>query len=121
MNNIKVYFDGDCPICSREIDYYKSKCIDKSIEWFDINSNNKNLGPNLDYNKANSRFYIRSISGDLLSGIDAFKVIWYKTPRLNIIARLLEYKFLYYISCFLYELFLVIRNLKLKYKSTFKS
>ena len=115
MENIKVYFDGDCPVCSKEIKFYKSECIDRSIEWVDINNNN-DFGHNLSYDKANSRFYIRLVNGDLLSGIDAFKVIWYKTPRMNIFAKLLENKFFYYPSCLIYELFLKIRSLKLKFK-----
>ena len=31
-----VYFDGSCPICSREIAFYKRKSIHKSFKWVDV-------------------------------------------------------------------------------------
>ena len=39
----KVFYDGNCPICSREIKLYKQLCLDNKVEWYDISNNTNAL------------------------------------------------------------------------------
>ena len=34
--NLTVYFDGDCPMCSREVSVYKNKKGAADIYWIDV-------------------------------------------------------------------------------------
>ena len=40
---IKVFFDGNCPICSREIKVYKKLDKKGEISWYDISNDEKAL------------------------------------------------------------------------------
>ena len=39
----KVFYDGNCPICKREIELYKQLNKNKSIAWYNIYSDKKAL------------------------------------------------------------------------------
>ena len=43
MDNIKVFYDGKCGLCSKEINYYKKISPDNLFEWYDIATNPKAL------------------------------------------------------------------------------
>ena len=36
---VKVFYDGMCSLCSREIAYYKRLTPTKKFEWIDVNTN----------------------------------------------------------------------------------
>ena len=39
----KVFYDGNCPICNREIKLYKKLNNNKSVKWYNIYTDNKAL------------------------------------------------------------------------------
>ena len=39
----KVFYDGNCPICNREIELYKKLNKNKSVKWYNIYTDTKAL------------------------------------------------------------------------------
>ena len=76
----KVFFDGNCPICKKEIDTYKKLTLDDNISWYDI-SVNKNISKTI--NKTQKEclevLHVTDDKNDIKTAIDAFIEIWKKT------------------------------------------
>lgn len=84
-----VYFDGGCPVCSREIAFYKTRMADAGINWRNVDATGQ-LAPDLTRDEAMARFHIRQADGRLVSGARAFLALWRNDRRLSIIARILD-------------------------------
>ena len=39
----KVFYDGNCPICNREIELYKKLNKNKSVKWYNVYTDTKAL------------------------------------------------------------------------------
>ena len=35
----KIFYDGKCPVCKKEISLYKKLSMSDSIEWYNVHSN----------------------------------------------------------------------------------
>lgn len=84
-----VYFDGGCPVCSREIAFYRTRMKDAGIDWRDVSSDDT-LEADLNREDAMARFHIRQADGSLISGARAFLALWRNDSRLGVIARILD-------------------------------
>ncbi len=73
----KVFFDGNCPVCKREINLYKRLNTKNNITWYDI-SNDKEALKLLNKKKKDclKRLHVLDDEYNLNIGIDAFIVIW---------------------------------------------
>jgi len=86
---VSVYYDGDCPVCSREIATYRRLTPEEAVRWVDISSCAEGeLGEGLDRAQALGLFHLRDESGRVLSGVDAFIALWARVPGLRLVARL---------------------------------
>ncbi len=84
-----VYFDGTCPVCSREIAHYRRQRGSEAIAWVDAsNCDEAALGPGLDRSTVLRRFHVREGDGTLTSGAAAFAAIWRRLPAFAWLARL---------------------------------
>lgn len=84
-----VYFDGACPICSREIALYKGLSGGHTIDWVDLSQANPTaLGPGLTPDAALARLHARQADGQLVSGAAAFVAVWQRLPAFAWAARL---------------------------------
>lgn len=86
-----VLFDGSCPICQREIDFYTK--IDKtcSIEWVDINGEDDRLTElGISYQAAMAVFHVRDQQGVWHQGAHAFVVLWYALPYFRHLAWIID-------------------------------
>lgn len=76
-HKLSVYYDGLCPLCTREIDYYKKQSQASRVRFVDITDpqfNAKIEGlAGRDFFK---KFHAKKKDGTLLSGVDAFIEIW---------------------------------------------
>ena len=82
---LKVYFDGLCPLCSREIDYYRTKNGASAIGWIDITQPGFDaVSEGLDPALVHRYFHVKDQSGKVTSGIDAFIEIWSRIPALKL-------------------------------------
>jgi predicted DCC family thiol-disulfide oxidoreductase YuxK len=84
-----VYFDGACPVCSREIAHYRGQRGSEAIAWVDASScDEAQLGPGLDRSVALGRFHVRKADGTLTSGVAAFVALWSRLPAFAWLAAL---------------------------------
>jgi predicted DCC family thiol-disulfide oxidoreductase YuxK len=74
---LEIYYDGLCPLCSREIEHYKKADSLSSLKFIDIaqaDFDASNLGINpLRLQKV---FHVRHPEAGWLTGVDAFVAIW---------------------------------------------
>lgn len=105
-----VYFDGACPVCTREIAVYKSCVGAEHIQWIDASDGqNDYVGKDLSRAQALARFHVRRADGTLLSGGAAFAELWASLPRLRWIGRLFQLPILRGLISIGYEVFLRVR------------
>lgn len=86
-NRIKVYYDGACHLCSREISYYYRLDHDKKFEWINIAApefNSKAEG--LDPVQIQKVMHVRLPSGKIKTAVEAFIVIWSQYPKFKHLA-----------------------------------
>ena len=85
-NSTKVLYNGDCPVCSFEIDHYASysRKHELPLEFEDLN--NCDLTPwQLSQDQAARRLYLLK-EDQLVSGIPAFLILWQQMPRYRVLA-----------------------------------
>lgn len=103
---LDLLYDGECPICKREICILQKKDSQTKIKFVDISS--KEFSPsnhqNIDYNTAMSQIHAIDAKGNLLVGIPAFAAV-YARCHLPITSTLLRIPFVKIILKPLYTLF----------------
>ena len=78
-----VYYDGACPICSREIAQYRKATGADRLAFVDVNASAGDaLGPGLTRDAALARMHVRRADGTLVSGAAAFAALWRELPGL---------------------------------------
>ena len=86
-----MFYDGGCPICSREVEHYRRMDREGRVEWADIDADPgvaRSIG--LTYEEAMARLHVRDRSGKVLSGAWAFAAVWDELPYYRWLARLLR-------------------------------
>ena len=85
-----VYFDGGCPVCSREIKFYQTRTDSGQFAWVDVTqADEAALGPGLSRTAALARMHVRLANGTVVDGAAAFAEIWRSTPGLRWLGLLL--------------------------------
>lgn len=77
---LTVYYDGSCPLCRREIAFYRRQAATAPLEWVDVSASTATLGADLSCEAAMRRFHVRDANGQLLSGGAAFARLWRALP-----------------------------------------
>jgi predicted DCC family thiol-disulfide oxidoreductase YuxK len=78
--NIKVWFDGGCPLCRREINFMRKFDKTGAIEFVDLVSTQDHCP--IDRGTLLARFHAEE-NGQLLSGAAAFAAMWRAIPLLR--------------------------------------
>lgn len=89
---LTVLYDGECPLCQREIAYAKGlagKAGDSALCFVDINRG-ANADTTLDADRATllARFHVQRADGSRLDGAAAFVAMWSRLPGWRWLARL---------------------------------
>ena len=85
-----LYFDGDCPVCSREVAMYRRQPGADGVYWVDVaRCETADLGCGLTREAAMARLHLRQPDGRLVSGAEAFAALWQALPRWSWLGRLL--------------------------------
>jgi predicted DCC family thiol-disulfide oxidoreductase YuxK len=111
MADLQVYYDGGCPVCSREVAFYRSRRGAELFEWVDVTSGDAELGPGLTPQAALARMHVRTPSGKLQSGAQAFAAMWRMMPGFKWLGWLLAVPPLGTLAEGAYRGFLVARML----------
>lgn len=105
-----VYYDGACPICVREIGFYRRQAGADRICWTDVShAGAADVAPDLSRQKALARFTVRGVDGQLVSGSRAFVVIWQNLPRFRWLARFFRLRPCAWMLEQAYRVFLLLR------------
>lgn len=105
---LTVYFDGSCPLCQREIGFYRRMPAAQALGWVDV-SQPAELGAGLDCRAAMARFHVRDASGQLFSGAAAFSRLWRQLPGWRWLGWLSAVPPVSWLAELTYRLFLPVR------------
>ena len=108
-----VYYDGGCPVCSREIALYQ-RLSDGAADrpaFENIAVEQARLPEGISREAALARFHVRLGSGEVVSGAAAFIALWRATPRFRLLGRACSLPPLPWLLERGYGLFLKIRPL----------
>jgi predicted DCC family thiol-disulfide oxidoreductase YuxK len=84
-----VYYDGVCPLCSREIAHYRKAAGAERLDFVDAATCEPGeLGAGLTRDAALARMHVRLADGSLVSGAAAFGMLWRRLPRFAWAGRL---------------------------------
>jgi len=75
-----VYYDGVCPVCAREIGFYRRHPGADALAWEDVSTAGPQIAPGLTRGAALARLHARREDGTLVSGAAAFALIWSRLP-----------------------------------------
>jgi predicted DCC family thiol-disulfide oxidoreductase YuxK len=81
---LKIFFDGDCHLCFREVMHYKKLDKDKNLLLFDISA--KDFNPQdfgLNENEVYINMHAIDANGNVFQAIDCFIEIWKRVPPYN--------------------------------------
>ena len=70
--SIKVFFDGSCPLCRREIAYYQRLDISHKLAWVDVSLDDAICPDGYCQQALLKRFHVRTNDGQMFSGAAGF-------------------------------------------------
>jgi predicted DCC family thiol-disulfide oxidoreductase YuxK len=106
-----VYFDGACPVCSREVAQYRRLRGAEALRFVDASScEAAAFGPGLTREEALARMHVREADGRLVSGAPAFAAIWRRLPAFAWAAPVLEHRLVAPVAELGYRCFLRVRR-----------
>ena len=112
MPELTVYFDGSCPLCAREIAFYRRCRGGDRLDWVDVSElPDGEIAAGLSKSAALRRFHVKEPDGRILSGGLAFAHLWSALSALRPIGRISRIPPLAWLLELGYRLFLKLRPL----------
>lgn len=91
VTTTKVFYDGQCPLCRREIHHYQQMKSISGIEWINISGNNAvNEEYGLSREKAMARFHVLDAQGCWHVGAYGFVEMWSQLSAMRWLAFALK-------------------------------
>lgn len=110
MIQLKVFYDGLCELCSREIAHYQRQKGSEYIEFIDIFSASFQADDyGLDPKAVHKNLHAITPEGKVLVGVDTFVAIWKILPRYQFAAKIASRTFISKVGKNFYALFTLIR------------
>ncbi|MDJ0825243.1 MAG: DUF393 domain-containing protein [Rhodobacter sp.] len=102
-DNTTVIYNGNCPICSREIEGYRrySRARGLAVQFDDLNATDLSRW-GLTPDQAARRLYVEK-DGRLYDGVAAFAVLWAAMPRFRLLAWLVRLPVVGWLAAMLYD------------------
>ena len=86
---LTVFFDGACPLCRREIAFYRTRRGADRLHWVDVSECAAEwVAPDLTREAARRRFHVMHADGRVVSGARAFVDLWSGLPAFALLGRL---------------------------------
>jgi len=109
--SLTVFFDGQCPLCSREIAHYRRRVTADAVEFVDIAKPEFDaVAIGLDPVQVNRHLHAR-IDGKVVKGVDAFRALWGAIPGFRWLRWVTGLPVVYSASKVLYAIFARLRPL----------
>ena len=84
---VTVFYDGACPVCSREVDLYSKLDRSCAVRWHDVSVDAGDLETDgVTQAEALARLHVRLPDGRLRTGVQAFIAIWERLPGFRFLA-----------------------------------
>jgi len=107
---LQVFYDASCPICAREIGFYRRRRGARAIQWLDVTRTPSDTLPaGLCREQALARFHVADGAGRLYSGGRAFVELWATLPAFAPLGRIARYKPFTMVLEMAYRAFLRVR------------
>ncbi|WP_337877039.1 DUF393 domain-containing protein [Elioraea sp.] len=106
-----AYYDGACPVCAREVAFWRGRPGGGAIAWVDVSAPDAAPGPGLTRAAALARMHVRLPDGRLVAGARAFAVIWGTMPGFRRLGRLVGHPLVAPLAEAGYRGFLAVRRL----------
>ena len=88
---VVVIYDGQCPLCSREIAHYRRRRGAQRVRWVDATRDEQELAAlGIAREAALARFHVRDQEGQWRTGAAAFVLLWSQLPAYAWLARLVS-------------------------------
>jgi len=85
---VTIYFDGACPLCSREIAHYRKKDTAGRLRYVDIASPSFDAAAHgLDAKRVQKLMHVQLPDGKFATGVDAFIAIWNVLPGYEVMGK----------------------------------
>lgn len=105
-----VYYDGSCPLCDREINFYRTMAGAEDVTWHDVAPSSSSYPTaGLSRKAALKRFHVKTAEGVLLSGAEAFAHLWLCLPGWRLLGSITGHRMVLPFAEAAYRLFLLIR------------
>lgn len=112
MARVEVFYDGGCPLCRREIAFYRRRDARARIVWTDVAASaGSGLPAGLTREAALARLHVRRADGRMVSGAAGFAAIWRALPGFALAGRLIGQPPLLWLAEGGYRVFLRLRPL----------
>jgi predicted DCC family thiol-disulfide oxidoreductase YuxK len=86
-----VLFDGGCPMCSREIAFYRRQPASQALEWVDISRETDTEARfGIRHDDAMQRFHVRDPDGKWQTGAFGFAELWSHFPGWRVLSGVLR-------------------------------
>ena len=109
----KVFYDGNCPICNKEIEVYKKLNQNKTIKWYNIYDNDQALKIiNKSREECLKAFHVID-KNIIYKETDAFFILWKDIKYFKILYYLFNFKIIKFFLNFLYKIYAKYRYNKL--------
>src|SRR5260221_5037050 len=103
---LTVYYDGLCPLCSREIAHYRKHMRDDSVDFEDITELSfDSATQGLDPRAIHRIMHVKTASGQIKTGLDAFIALWLAIPAYRWLGRVAGLPVVHGVMSMIYRLF----------------
>ncbi len=104
---IKVFYDGKCNVCNKEINFYSKIDKGEKFEWINIHKDTKQVKKTgITKDDLLSVFHIQEENGNFVKGVEAFKVLWGQFKYLKILSFLLKFRYINIFANSIYKIWL---------------
>lgn len=104
---VKVWFDGACPLCQREIALMRRLDRDNAIDFVDVSEDADPSCP-IDQSELLARFHAEE-DGKVLNGAAAFAAMWRAIPSMRWLGQIARNRSMLRVLDWLYVRFLKVR------------
>ncbi|MBL4544316.1 MAG: DUF393 domain-containing protein [Rhodobacteraceae bacterium] len=104
MDDVHILYNGSCPICRAEIHHYRDKAIANGapLRFDDLNAVDLGTWTMTD-DQAARRLHAKRPDGRIVSGVDAFALIWERLPRYRWLAALVRFPVIHGLASLAYN------------------